>query len=103
MIARLFSGSGSSVWVCDPQGVGIDATCTGAVMSLMSNTRIPSNIPGVEAVTPVLLQAPLLCGESTDWNRRLPMTDTSLCGPLQAKSVTTCGASGSDTSRIRNP
>ncbi len=63
--------------VCEPQSVSIEATCTGAEMSVMSKTRIPSNMPWVEALTLVLSQPALLCGVSTDTKMRLPITDTS--------------------------
>ncbi len=92
------------MWVWEPQSVRTAPTCTGVVMSLMSKMRMPSNIPGVEAVTLVLSHVSLLCGVSMDMNSRSPITVTSPCGALQRKSVTTTGVRpGAETSRMRNP
>ncbi len=97
------SPSGTSVWVCDPQSVGMKSTSDGFAGSLMSNTWIPSKVPGVEALELVLAQFADDCGVSTDRNSKSPYTDRSPCAPLHAKSTTSFGLAGALMSKMRNP
>src|SRR5688572_13177331 len=96
---RLFSGSGTSVCVCEPQSVGTPVIRLGERGLLTSKIRMPSK-PGVCGTESH-------CGEdrgvSTETNSRFCQTDTSCCEPGHAKSTSCRGLRGFDASTIWKP
>lgn len=93
-----------SVFVCEPQSVGTDATRRGLCASVTSKMRIPSNAVGSVGSGVSWLSHPgEVCGRSTERKSRWPQTETSFWGPWQWTSATTTGAPGLEMSITRKP
>ncbi len=90
---------GARVWAWEPQSVSTSATLTGTAGSLMSKTRMPSQLLCIVAVWLTEVKVLLLRPESTLSTSRSPSTEMSFCAPGQTTCVTIVGSDSSLMSR----